>query len=67
MEPFRLSSFSHMAMLSYTALQVELDLLYLAKVESLVRVREGSELSRTSIHIHITGAKRRQEAQDVID
>lgn len=54
-------------MLSYITVQAELDLLYLAKVESLMGVREGCELSRTSIHIHITRAKRRQEAQAVID
>lgn len=49
-------------MLNCLAVQVELELLYLATVESLVRVREGSEFSGTSIHVHITGAKRRQEA-----
>lgn len=52
---------------SYIAVQVELDLIYLAKVESLMGVREGSELSETSIHIYVTGAKRRQKAQAVIN
>lgn len=66
MEAFRLSV-SYTAMLNCNAVQVELYLLYLAEVESLMGVREGSELSRTSIQIHITGAKCWQEAQAVIN
>lgn len=63
-KPFRLS-ISHTACLALMLLNWTL--LYLAKVQSLIWVREGSELSKTSVHIHKTGAECRQEPQAVIN